>query len=322
MWFAKPLTGASLAAGTLSLTFDDGPGESREATGPKTLELARYLSEEGIAATFFVVGRHVQEQPGIVERLRGLGHVVGSHTYSHPHLTETAVPDETAFKEVIRARNLIGPARLTEPLFFRPPYGGWNPRLAHLLNADPATCIDHLGPVGWDVCADDFAYWRDGRSPESCAKAYERKIEGLGKHGGIVLFHDRTADDAAISSKNRTFELIRILIPELRARGVRFVPLAGVPAIGNAQGAATGFVLRAANGRRLGRMALRREGGFLRMENAAGREFWNGLDALALPGQQIAFRGADGRFLRNRGEQMEWTDRLEHDAVFEWTYVN
>jgi peptidoglycan/xylan/chitin deacetylase (PgdA/CDA1 family) len=52
-----PLSGNSLPSKTLCLTFDDGPGETmRDGPEPKTVQLAEYLNEESIFATFFMVG--------------------------------------------------------------------------------------------------------------------------------------------------------------------------------------------------------------------------------------------------------------------------
>src|SRR5712672_1415908 len=45
--------GLSLPEATISLTFDDGPGETDgEGSGPRTPELAQFLADQGIAATF------------------------------------------------------------------------------------------------------------------------------------------------------------------------------------------------------------------------------------------------------------------------------
>jgi peptidoglycan/xylan/chitin deacetylase (PgdA/CDA1 family) len=77
MLFDHDLKGFDLPARTLCLTYDDGPG-------PHTLELGRFLHEEGIRAAFFVIGRVAAEQPEVLARLRAWGHLIGNHTWSHP----------------------------------------------------------------------------------------------------------------------------------------------------------------------------------------------------------------------------------------------
>ena len=59
------------------LTFDDGPDP--EFT-PRLLD---WLGENGAKATFFCVGRQVEEYPALFERIKSEGHAVGNHTYSH-----------------------------------------------------------------------------------------------------------------------------------------------------------------------------------------------------------------------------------------------
>ena len=71
---------------TICLTYDDGPGErgwQPPAPGPHSLELARYLASQGVQVTFFMVGRHLQQHPGIAAEISALGHQVGVHTYDH-----------------------------------------------------------------------------------------------------------------------------------------------------------------------------------------------------------------------------------------------
>src|SRR6185295_655839 len=106
-------TGAALPAKTVVLTYDDGPDEHSS-------ELAHFLAENGIHATFFVVGRRfckafdaagVCTTPGDTRRcddglsqapvaapkyypesyldeLLSLGHRVGNHTQDHCHLRQ------------------------------------------------------------------------------------------------------------------------------------------------------------------------------------------------------------------------------------------
>jgi peptidoglycan/xylan/chitin deacetylase (PgdA/CDA1 family) len=60
MFSTDQLKGLSLPEKTLCLTFDDGPGETEgDDPGPKTVQLAEYLTEQNISATFFMVGSHL-----------------------------------------------------------------------------------------------------------------------------------------------------------------------------------------------------------------------------------------------------------------------
>ena len=66
-----------LAPGEVVLTFDDGPG-------PQTGRLLDILRAEGVRATFFLIVRNAQAQPGLVRRMVADGHCIAHHTLSHP----------------------------------------------------------------------------------------------------------------------------------------------------------------------------------------------------------------------------------------------
>ena len=87
---------------------------------------------------------------------------------------------------------------------------------------------DYLGPVNWDISAEDFAFWRRGAPADEAAAAYLQLIEETGR--GIVLMHDSSEEDL-VRSNNQTLELTMLLVPELRRRGYRFVPLTEIPQV-------------------------------------------------------------------------------------------
>jgi peptidoglycan/xylan/chitin deacetylase (PgdA/CDA1 family) len=99
---------------SLVFTFDDGPG-------PQTEELAGYLAEQKIPATFFMVGKHVRGNPEAVTRLRELGHRIGNHTENHLHLTNSSVSDRQALAEFLETDKLLQELGVPAPYYFRPP---------------------------------------------------------------------------------------------------------------------------------------------------------------------------------------------------------
>lgn len=60
------------------LTFDDGPSENTE-------QVLDILKQEGISATFFVLGEHVLQQPETAKRIIEEGHSIGNHTFNHKY---------------------------------------------------------------------------------------------------------------------------------------------------------------------------------------------------------------------------------------------
>lgn len=222
-----PLCGTSLPDRTVVLTFDDGPGETiAPGPGPRTMPLAEYLADEGVAATFFQCGKHLADLPWVPDSLRSLGHTVANHSYSHPHLPEIAVEDVVA--ELETTHPLLGHAE-GEATFFRAPYGEITPELCRVLNAQLPQARDYIGQVYWDIDVEDWSFWKSGHTPEACAAAYLAETERVGH--GIILMHDSTADLPEVKLANQTFAMIQLLVPGLKARGYEFVPLQAVPDI-------------------------------------------------------------------------------------------
>jgi len=231
MFSLNQIIGTSLQDKTLCLTFDDGPGETiGNGPGPKTLKLAEYLRLEGITATFFVYGQHIIQYPHILPELQILGHIIGNHTYNHPHLT--AIRDGAILlEEISKTEELILPYLKEKTIYFRAPYGDWNPQVAMHLNQLLPSTTNYKGTYRWDnnscgrpdMWMHDWEYWRDGLSAQQCASGYIREINRIGK--GIILMHDSSADCEQMKANNLTFETIQILVPELKKAGYRFIGL-------------------------------------------------------------------------------------------------
>src|ERR1700691_5909277 len=80
-WYGRTFTSVQRGSRLIALTYDDGPNN------PHTLRLLEVLAKHGVQATFFLIGRYVQQRPEIARELVQAGHVVGNHTFTHPLLT-------------------------------------------------------------------------------------------------------------------------------------------------------------------------------------------------------------------------------------------
>jgi peptidoglycan/xylan/chitin deacetylase (PgdA/CDA1 family) len=224
MLLNQSINGMSLPDKTICLTFDDGPGESHSTTsGPKSIELAEYLNQQGIPGTFFIVGKHAAQYPYMLPAIARCGHLIGNHTFNHPNLIECLNTQGDIVSELESTDQIIQNHLSYDTVYFRAPYGLWAPELAKLLNEIPNIRQNYLGPYSWDINAEDWRYWSKGINERQCADHYLREI--FEKRRGIVLFHDSTADNCQIKENNRTFETIRLLIPELKALGYKFARL-------------------------------------------------------------------------------------------------
>jgi peptidoglycan/xylan/chitin deacetylase (PgdA/CDA1 family) len=203
----------------VSLTFDDGPGAGTE----KVLEILR---EFHIRATFFIRGSHVQEMPGMIERIRAAGHIVANHSFNHQDMSAGPTAEPAYLVEEVAATDAAIHAAAEARVFFRSPGGSWKPANADVLNAVPH--LDrYIGPIYWDIGGSleknwlgqprksaDFACWLEKIAVRDCLRGYES--DTLGNQGGVVLMHDMFAETA---------ELLRPYILFLKANGFQFVAL-------------------------------------------------------------------------------------------------
>lgn len=74
------------------LTFDEG----YEAEGRYTVPILDTLKEKDCKAVFFVTGDYVRRNADLVQRMIDEGHIVGSHSWSHPSMPGESVEDAAA----------------------------------------------------------------------------------------------------------------------------------------------------------------------------------------------------------------------------------
>lgn len=191
----------------VALTFDGGGN----ADGAKAV--LTVLRRDNVPATFFLTGHFVQSFPRLA-RVIGRRYPVGNHTVDHLDMLRLSPSAER--REVTRAAVMIQRAtgRDTHP-YFRFPYGSRDARTVRLVNA--------LGyaSVRWTV---DTWGWM-GLSQQTVGGAVRRVMQNL-VPGEIVLMHLGSARDRSTIDSHALPEVVRLV----RARGYRFVTLAGIRA--------------------------------------------------------------------------------------------
>ncbi len=216
MYSKTNYNGSELPPKTLCLTYDDGPG-------PYTYEIAKFLHEHNIRATFFVVGKYAYHHPDTLQKVKELGHIIGNHTYSHPDMPYYQSVDGELQYQIIRTDLLIKKHLNGDKVYFRAPYGKWSAEVAEELNSNILSSINHLGPIHWDIAGIDCYYWENGFSLDDTVARYIEDIRS--KDHGIVVMHDEIADMDIVKPKNKTLELTKRLIPLLLEQGYKFVGL-------------------------------------------------------------------------------------------------
>ena len=105
--------GLSVPDGRIVLTFDDGPT-------PYTAEILDVLAEEGVPATFFVVGAQAADRPDLLRRMYAEGHEVGVHTFTHANLANVTALRQRIELDQTQLAIAAATGRMTGLL--RPPY--------------------------------------------------------------------------------------------------------------------------------------------------------------------------------------------------------
>ena len=176
----------------VALSFDDGPNTT---TTPKLLDL---LEENGVRASFFVIGNNINKASvKVMKRAHDLGCDIENHSYTHSHMSSL---DESQIREELsKTSALVEKAVGEAPRFFRPPYIDYNELMHKTIDL---TFICGRGCLDWEASVS--------------AEARAQSILDNVRDGDILLLHDFEGNEA-------TIEALKTVIPELKRRGFEFV---------------------------------------------------------------------------------------------------
>ena len=173
----------------VALTFDDGPNP---ATTNQALDT---LSNYGIKATFFVLGKNVSGNEEILKRMKADGHVIGNHSWSHPVLSKLSLDE--AKKQITDTEDALTKVLGSSSKLMRPPYGAITDDIRNSLN---------LSFIMWDV---DSLDWKS-KNETAILTEVQRQV----KNGSIILMHDIHAE---------TVHALPKVIDYLKEQGYEFV---------------------------------------------------------------------------------------------------
>jgi|GEM_PF-1397111 len=198
------VTGVPAGSRRVALTFDCGwifePVPS----------LLSVLDRYDLEVTFFPRGKWLEDHPDLVGDIVAGGHEIGSHSYTHPHLTKMSsaqIDDEIRLAKEALVR-VAGPEAFV-PLY-RPPYGEHSATVS-----DAVARYGYGWVVMWQV---DSLDWQ-----EPGVDAIVERVLSRVRDGGIVLMHVGTM---------QTVQALPRIIDELHARGYDIVQVSELLGIG------------------------------------------------------------------------------------------
>ncbi len=219
-----------LADHEVILTFDDGPDPT---TTPLVLDALR---EQCVRATFFDIGRDVDEHPKLTRREVDEGHNVAFHTDTHPQPTLRYMSAAAARADILKGMiaveraaygqdfshgepDELGKLKLHAP-FFR------FPGFADTADLRKWFAANNVGIFGVDLWASDWVKM----TPDEELKLILSRLEKAKK--GMLLFHD---------NKPWTAQMLPRFLVELKRRGYRVVQIETGPGHGPTEAAPVGW---------------------------------------------------------------------------------
>ncbi len=193
--FIKTLNSNPNAKKRIAITFDDGPHPK------KTTLLLELLKKYNAQASFFMIGKEIEEHSEIVQKVHEAGHFIGNHSYSHSNFFPL-FSSKKIIADLTKTQELINNISQEKNKYFRPPFGVTNPLVAK------AVSKLNLKTIGWSIRSFDTT----SRTTENIIKKVLRKI----KDGDIILLHDTTNKTYAVTqavleySKDREWQVVRV----------------------------------------------------------------------------------------------------------------
>jgi peptidoglycan/xylan/chitin deacetylase (PgdA/CDA1 family)/uncharacterized membrane protein YbhN (UPF0104 family) len=205
--FGRVVDGTGVHDPVVAITFDDGPSPD---TTPRVLDALR---DADARATFFILGRHAEQHPKIVERIVREGHEVANHTYGHGIMVFAGAREIT--RELLRTHRLLLASGARPPRLFRAPHGFRNPFVVRVAR--------RLGyrVVGWTKGVFDTAM------PGADVIA-ERSRKAL-RPGAILLLHD--ADGNGDGDRSQTADALPEILRDVSAAGLTAVTVSELAAL-------------------------------------------------------------------------------------------
>ncbi|MBR3002354.1 MAG: polysaccharide deacetylase, partial [Clostridia bacterium] len=186
------------------ITFDDGPSNI-------TPQILDTLKEEGVKATFFMLGCNVVNFPETTKRVYNEGHYIANHGYTHQYSsiyssTQAVLDEYNRCNEAVK--NALGEPEYNSHLFRFP--GGMPGGKYASLKKEARQLLEDNGilSVDWNALTGDA----ETSHPQADKLMQELQETTEGKNSVVILMHDAQA-------KKVTADILPQVINYLREQG-------------------------------------------------------------------------------------------------------
>ncbi|HAR63424.1 MAG: chitooligosaccharide deacetylase [Candidatus Margulisiibacteriota bacterium] len=186
----KPIFSGSHRRPRVALTLDDG-----QHCDYRILEL---LVSYNIRCTAFIKGDVAEKNKRLIKKLDEMHWEICNHTYSHAYLTRES--DREIVTDIKKAQGFIYKTTGKFYPYLRPPYGKYNKRVNVL-----------AAQLGYRLVLWDNSLCDTGKTASTDKQV--RFVEQHLRNGNIILCH--------FGGLN-TYEVLKIIIPEILRRGYTF----------------------------------------------------------------------------------------------------
>lgn len=180
--------------GTVALTFDDGPSPVY------TPQVLKILRQQGIHATFFVVGANAKQHPELLHAIAADGNPIANHSMTHPKLTQLG--SQQLQYQIADSKKVIASLLKASPSCFRPPYGLINQHIAGLIRQNGMIPV----PIGYN----SYDYARPG------VQKLIHNVVSRAHSGMVILLHD------GYKNKQQTVDALPGIIAGIQKKGLGF----------------------------------------------------------------------------------------------------
>ncbi|WMT42977.1 polysaccharide deacetylase family protein [Paenibacillus sp. D2_2] len=178
------------------LTFDDGPGKY-------TSEIVKILNDNGIHATFFMVGGNLSGNEEAVKEASEAGNYIGMHSMTHDKKKLYDHGSAPFIKEFQKEQGLMEDILGTQQWLIRAPYGS-----APMIDKKFRDDIVTSGFKMWDWTVDSLD-WNYPKHPEKIIQQVKKQVH---RDREVILMHERS----------QTVKVLPEVISYLKGKGYSF----------------------------------------------------------------------------------------------------